>query len=178
MLDQIPGTTQVAEACMDAAGGTITKALDAIAWTYTAHQAGPWSDSAYRSHRDSVRDYAAQICAMLDVFPHDASFDDLRHEYHDEFIRSVVASFHAPDFQPPCPITLADHLLGALHQAAALRVESGEHFARTYSDLKTALVSLLRTQSVGVKLAHKAVDHALITGIGIHRAVAEMDGQL
>jgi hypothetical protein len=77
-----------------------------------------------------------------------------------------------------CPIALADHLLDGLRKAAALRVESGEHFSRAYSDLKAALVSLLRTQSVGVKLAQEAIDHALTTGIGIHQAVAEMDGQL
>ncbi len=178
MLDQLPGTAQIAEACMTARGGTITKALDAIAWTYTAHQPDPWSDGFYRNTRDSVRDYAAHIYDMLDGYQPNAEFDDLRPEHHNEFIRSVAASFDQPGDDRLCPIALADHLLDGLRKAAALRVEFGEHFSRTYSDLKVALASLLRTQSVGVKLAQEAIDHALTTGIGIHQAVAEMDGQL
>ncbi|MEQ4717824.1 hypothetical protein [Nonomuraea sp. B19D2] len=90
----------------------------------------------------------------------------------------AAASFDEPGDERLCPIELADHLLDGLRKAAALRVESGEHFSRAYSDLKVALVSLLRTQSVGVKLAQEAIDHALTSGIGIHQAVAEMDGQL
>ncbi|MGR6915341.1 hypothetical protein ACU635_13945 [[Actinomadura] parvosata] len=178
MLDQIPGSAQVAQACLAARGGTITKALDAIAWTYTAHQPGPWSDGDSRNNRDSVRDYAAHIYDMLDGYQSGAEFDDLRSEHHDEFIRSVAASFDKHGDERLCPIALADHLLDGLRKTAALRVEAGEHFSRAYSDLKVALVSLLRTQSVGVKLAQEAIDHALTTGIGIHQAVAEMDGQL
>ncbi|WP_113705434.1 hypothetical protein [Nonomuraea lactucae] len=182
MLDQIPGTVQVTKACLAARGGTITKALDAIAWTDTAHQPGPWSDGFYRNTRDSVRDYAAHIYDMLDGYHPDVEFDDLRPEHHDECIRSVAASFDEPGDERLCPIKLADHLLDGLRKAAALRVEAGEHLSRTYSDLKVALVSLLRTQSVGVKLAQEAIDHALTTGTGtgtgIHQAVEEMDGQL
>ncbi|MFI7706522.1 hypothetical protein [Nonomuraea sp. NPDC049480] len=96
MLDQIPGAAQVAYACLAARGGTITKALGSIAWTYTAHQPGPWSDGFYRNTCDSVRDYAAHIYDMLDGYRPNVQFDDVRPEHYNEFIRSVVPASTSP----------------------------------------------------------------------------------
>ncbi|MEV0306489.1 hypothetical protein [Nonomuraea fuscirosea] len=99
-LDAIPGTEIMARACQAASGSTITRVLDAIAWAYTAHERGGWSNDAYLSHRNGVRDYAGFLYASYDGYPDDAHFDDLRPEHHEPFIASVLASYkgslHAP----------------------------------------------------------------------------------
>jgi hypothetical protein len=176
--DRIPGTLEAAEACLAGRGGSVTKALDAIAWTYLAHQPGPWTSSAYRSTRDNVCDYAAHIYDMLDGYRLDASFDDLQAEHHDEFLRSVSASFHEAGNMPADPITLADHLLAGLQMARELVDEHGTLFRSTADSTQHALFALLLTQSVEPQLALASIRHALETSSSIHEAVAYMDGQL
>ncbi|WP_219505162.1 hypothetical protein [Nonomuraea ceibae] len=176
--DRIPGTLAAAQACLASRGGSITNALDAIAWTYLAHQVGPWTSTAYRSTRDSVRDYAAHIYDMLDGYRSDASFDDLKDEHHDEFLRSVAASFHEVGNLPADPITLADHLLTGLRMARELVDQHGTLFRSAADSTQSALFALLLTQSIEPKLALESIGYALETGVSVHEAVAYMDGQL
>jgi hypothetical protein len=95
VLDCIPGADAIARACQAARGSTITYILDAIAWAYTAHQKGGWTDQDYRCNRDSVRDYAAFLYEGYDGYPADAHFDDLRPEHHEPSVSSVLACFNA-----------------------------------------------------------------------------------
>lgn len=178
MLDQIPTTAEMADACITARGGTLEMALDAIAWAYTDRASRPWSEDAHRLNRDSVHDHAAFICEAFSDYPHSVQFNDLKPHHRDELLRSVVASFHTDKDEVPLPILAGDHMLDGLRKARALWVQDGGHYERVCSLQKAALVALLQTQSVGVTLATHAIDHALIKGIGIHQAVAEIDGHL
>lgn len=104
----------------------------------------------------------------------------LKPKYHDEFVRSVAASFHGAgdEMTPPDPVVLANHLLAALRMARQVQERFGEHFAAAADTTRDALCELLITQSVSKDLALEAIERALQTGESVAEAVAYMDGQL
>jgi hypothetical protein len=169
------------------AGGTTTHMLHTIARMTTGPAAPPQIERATANVFDTASFYYDDLSSEYErttgatPYPwQTATFDDLTGDDQAKVIRYVINEFGEPEphAETPAPMALADHLLDGLRTARKLRIEYGEHFRPAEIRVRSALVALLNTQSVTGGTALEAIGHALATGCGVHRAVAEMDGQL